>query len=247
MRAAELPMSPVHRSSTRYCRPSWRSSALGAGHDDRAAPGPDRGSSRRRARPCRTRGPEAGHGCPVRRTGLPAVAGGAGGEPEGQRRPPPGLAPPHRGERDLGRRDGPQVIALQVVGVLFELRQVAGRDHRAGQHQRRRPDLLELVGMAVEGEGAEGPQQSGPEAAVEGEHRAGQLGPALHVEQSELGTDLPVGHPLGLGVDRRHVGPGAGHHVVVLGPRRPARPGPAGWAGRAAPGGPPPGRPPPRC
>ena len=78
-----------------------------------------------------------------------------------------------------------------------------------------RPDLLELVGVAVEGEGGQGPEQAGAGPPVEREHRAGQLGPALHVEDAELGADLPVGHPLGLAVGGSRGRPDADDDVVL--------------------------------
>ena len=130
----------------------------------------------------------------------------------------------HRGERHLGRRDGPQVVALDVVGVVGELGQVAGRGHGLGEDQGGRPDLLVGVGVAVEGERGERPQQPGPGPAVEGEHRAGQPGAAGHVEQAERLAHLPVGHPLVVGGDRGSGWPSLGarppspHHHVVLGP-----------------------------
>ena len=101
---------------------------------------------------------------------------------------------------DLGRGDGPQVVALEVVGVVGELGQLAGGDHGVGAHQGGRADLLEGVGVVVEGEGGEGPDEPGPAAAVEREHRTRELGAALHVEDAEGRADLPVGHPLVLGV-----------------------------------------------
>ena len=111
--------------------------------------------------------------------------------------------------------NGPQVVTLEVVGVLLELGQVTGRHHRLGEDQGGRPHLLELVGVTVEGEGGERPEQPGAEPAEEGEHGAGQLGPALHVEEPELGADLPVGHPLGVAVGRAVRRARTGHHVVL--------------------------------
>ena len=43
-----------------------------------------------------------------------------------------------RGERHLGGGDGPQVVALDVVGVVGELRQLAGGGQGVGAHERRR-------------------------------------------------------------------------------------------------------------
>ena len=102
----------------------------------------------------------------------------------------------HRGERHLGGRDGPQSVPLQVVRLLGEFRQVAGRDHGLGQHQRRRPDLLVGRGVAVEGEGRQGPEEPGPHPPVQREHRPRHPGATFHVEQAELLADLPVRHLL---------------------------------------------------
>ena len=110
------------------------------------------------------------------------------------------VAAPHRGEGHLGRRDGPEVVPLDVVGLVLELGQVPGRDHRVGEHQGRRSHLLELAGVMVEGEARESPQQAGTGAPEQREHGAGQLGPAFHVEQTEGRTHLPVRDPLRLGV-----------------------------------------------
>ena len=128
----------------------------------------------------------------------------------------------------LGRGDGPQVVPLEVVGLVLELGQVAGRDHGLGQHQRGRPDLLVGVGVAVEGEGGQGPQQAGADPPVEGEHRTRQLGAPLEVEQPELGADLPVGHPL---VRRRTSGAASGQPRTTTLSSSPAPSGASG-AGR---------------
>ena len=152
------------------------------------------------------------------------------------------VPPQHRGQRDLGRRDGPEIVAFDVVGVLLELREMSGRHHGLGQHHGRRPDLLESVGVAVEGEGGQGPEQPGSESPVEGEHRPRELGPPLHVQDAQLRADLPVGDPLGLGVDglgvRARSGPPRCPRVRGRRGRRPKE----DWAGRGGPGGPRPGR-----
>ncbi len=69
--------------------------------------------------------------------------------------------------------------------------------------------------MPVEGQRGEGAEQPGAEAAEQREHRAGQLGPAFHVEQTQLGAHLEVRYPLRLGVGRGGVGPGVDDHVVL--------------------------------
>ena len=146
--------------------------------------------------------PEEAPGVPSRGAGLAPEAGGGGGEPERENRLLEDLPPPHRSEGHFGGGNGPEVVPLEMVGVLLELGEMAGRHHRLGQDHGRRPHLLELVGVTVEGEGGERTEQPGAETAVEGEHGAGQLGPAFHVQEIELGADLPVGRPLGVAVGR---------------------------------------------
>ena len=85
--------------------------------------------------------------------GLAAEARGDRGQPHREVGLVEDLVAVHRGERHLGGGDGPQVVALDVVGVVGELGQVAGRGHGLGEHQGGRPDLLVGVGVAVEGEG----------------------------------------------------------------------------------------------
>ena len=104
-----------------------------------------------------------------------------------------------------------------MVGLVGELRQVAGADHGVGLHHGRRPDLLECIPVAVEPVGDQRPQQAGTVAPVHHEHGARHAHGALSVEDAELLTDLPVRPPLvggdrvGLVADDPH------HHVVVLG------------------------------
>ena len=112
-----------------------------------------------------------------------------------------------RRERHLGGRDGPQVVALDVVRLVDELRQVAGRDHRLGAHEGGRPDLLVGVGVAVEAELHEGAQQAGAPAPVHGEHRARDLGGPLEVEEAELGRRCPSAAPAGARRRRRRRSP----------------------------------------
>ena len=121
-----------------------------------------------------------------------------------------------RRERHLGRGDGPQVVALDVVGLVGELGEVPGRGHRLGAHQRGRADLLVRVGVAVEAELHQRPQQPGAPAPVHGEHRARDLGGPLVVEDRELGADLPVRDPLVLAVGAGVVALGAQDDVVLL-------------------------------
>ncbi len=102
----------------------------------------------------------------------------------------------HRRERHLGRRDQPQVVALDVVGVVGELGQVPRRSHRLGEHDGRWADLLVVRRVAVDGEGRQRAEQARARPAVEREHGAGQPCPAFHVEQLQGLADLPVRHLL---------------------------------------------------
>ena len=127
------------------------------------------------------------------------------------------------------------------VGVVGELRQLAGRGERVGADERGRADLLEGVGVAVEAELAQRPQQAWrPQPAVHREHRAGDLHRPLDVEDAELRSPISqCGHPLVVARRRRRSKPaplttGLSASLAPVGRRRRA----AGWgcaaAGRAA-------------
>ena len=128
-----------------------------------------------------------------------------------------------RRERHLGGGDGPQVVALDVVAVLVELREVAGGDHRLGAHERRRADLLVGVAVAVEAQLHHGPQQAGAPAPVHREHRARDLHRPLGVEDAEVGADVPVGHALVVAVGSRRRSPRCGGRRCRPRRRRPGR------------------------
>ena len=98
-----------------------------------------------------------------------------------------------RRERHLGGRDAPQVVALDGVGVVGELRQLPGGRERGGQHERGGPDLLEHVGVAVEGELAERPGQRGAQPPLHREHGAADLHGPLDVEDAEGRSRPPSG------------------------------------------------------
>ena len=142
----------------------------------RRSPRPARGS--RRARPAPARAwqyassstlsnswtAQQAPGVAPGRARLPPEARRVGHEPHRQVGLVEDLVAGQRRERHLGGGDGPEVVALDVVGVVGELRQVAGGDHRLGAHQGRRADLLVGVGVAVERELDEGPQRAGRRA-----------------------------------------------------------------------------------
>ena len=136
------------------------------------------------------------------RTRLAAVAGGGGGEAQGQHRLLEDLAPVHRRQRNLGGRDRPQVVAFEVIGVVGEFRQVTGGCHRLGQHHRRGTDLLVGRRVAVQRESGQRPQQAGAGAPVEGEHGTRETGAPFHVEQLQRLADLPVRDVLVVGSPR---------------------------------------------
>ncbi len=159
--------------------------------------------------------PEKTAGVASRRSCFAPEAGRGGGEPERQGDLVEDVVSVHRGERYFGRGDGPEVVALQVVGLVGEFREVAGGDHGVGADQGGGPDLLEGIGVVVEGEGGEGPQKLGPRSPVEREHRSRELGAALHVQDAEGFTDVPVRDPLVLGVGARYVRPAADGAVVL--------------------------------
>ena len=84
------------------------------------------------------------------RTGLAPVARAVRHEPHRELCFVEDLAGVDRRERHLGGGDAPQVVALDRVRVVGELGQLPGRGQRRGRHERRRADLLEGVGVAVE-------------------------------------------------------------------------------------------------
>ncbi len=109
-----------------------------------------------------------------------------------------------------------------MVGVVGELGQVPRRGHGVGEHDGRRPDLLVLGRMAVDGERGERAQQPRTRATVEGEHGAGEPRAALHVEHLQGLADLPVRDPLVFGRLRLRPPevlprpPAADFHVVLV-------------------------------
>ena len=85
------------------------------------------------------------------------------------------------------------------------------------------------VGVAVEGELAQGPTHRGAEAAGHREHRPADLDRPLVVEDAEGGPGLPVRH-LAVGGERRRAGrPGRAPPGCRRRTRRRGRRGGAGW------------------
>ena len=100
----------------------------------------------------------------------------------------------HIGQRDLRRRD--QVIPLaRAKEVVFEFRELPGREKRFGVGEKRRQDLGVAVLPCVQVE-HEGRQRAGEARSGSGEHgesSAGQSGAAVEVEDLESGPEIPVG------------------------------------------------------
>ena len=100
----------------------------------------------------------------TRRAGLSPVARRGRHHPHRQVGFGEDLVAVERRQRHLGGRDAPQVVALDGEGVVGELRQLPARRERRRGDERGRADLLEGVGVAVEGELAERPTERGAEA-----------------------------------------------------------------------------------
>jgi len=101
-----------------------------------------------------------------------------------------------RGERYLRRRDAPQIIPLDEVRVISELRQLTGRGQRRRRHQRRRTHLLEGIGIRVERVLTQRARQRRTSPSLHGEHRSGDLRGPLVVEDAEIRPNLPVRNTL---------------------------------------------------
>ena len=218
VRAAALPMSPAQRSRTRYSRSSSCEQRLGAPHHlGVLGPGLLGGGVGEELHLVELVHAQQAPRVASRRSRLAPETGRARRQPEGKVGLVEDLVPEHRRERDLGRGDGPQVVAFEVVGVVGELGEVPGRHHRLGAHQRGGADLLVALTVAVQREGAEPPDEPGSEPPVEREHRPRQLRPPFEVEDAERGPDVPVRHTLMVAVGPRRLGPPP-HHEIVLGP-----------------------------
>ena len=138
-------------------------------------------------------------GVAARRAGLAPVARRVGHEAHGAARPRRGSRREcDRRERHLGGGDAPQVVALDGVGVVGELGELAGGGERRGADEARRADLLERVGVAVERELAQRPRPGWRRCLrCIDEHRPGDLHGPLVVEDAERRADLPVRAPAG--------------------------------------------------
>ncbi len=150
----------------------------------------------------------------TRRARLAAVARRGRHHPHRQLRLGEDLVAVQRCQRHLGGGDGPQVVALDRERVVGELRELPRRRERGGGDERRRADLLEGVGVAVEGELAERPAHRRAEAARHREHRPADLDRPFAVEDAERGAGLPVRHSAMGGELGRQVH-GSVHHRVV--------------------------------
>ena len=110
-------------------------------------------------------------------------------------------------ERDLGGRDE-EHVARHVVGVVFELGQLAGAHHGLALHDHRRPPFLEAAGgVRVEKVVDERALEACTCATEHGEAAAGDLVAALEIEDVEVSAEVPV--RLGLEALGREVARGA--------------------------------------
>ena len=180
--------------------------------------------------------------------GLPAVAGGGGGEPHGEVGLLEHLVDGHGGERHLGGGDGPQVVALDVVRLVGELRQLPGGGQAGAAHEGGRAHLLEGVAVAVEGPGGEGPEQPGARCPGRAGTSSRRSWPPDRGRGSRARRRSPSGGRAGGARRRRRRSPPPGRRRCPPRPPRRARRATAGWgcaaAGRGArPPPPPPPRP----
>ena len=99
------------------------------------------------------------------------------------------------GERDLGRRDQVEVAVAgaRLEEVALELGQLARPGERLRGDEVGRDDLpVAPRAVQVQHELDERPLEARPQVPVDGEARPGDPGPALEVEDAELGPEVPV-------------------------------------------------------
>jgi len=100
----------------------------------------------------------------------------------------------HVRDGHLGRRDRPEVVALRVVRLLGELRQLSGSRERLGVHEIRHAhfDVSVLAGVPVEEEVDKAPLES---STCTDQHRKtgpGDLRPAGKIKDPERLGEFPV-------------------------------------------------------
>src|SRR5579859_5613806 len=128
------------------------------------------------------------------RAGLAPEAGRVGGVVDRERVRRQDLVAVDVGDRHLRGRDQVKLVALDGVHLVLLVGELPGASSRGGVDQERRPQLgVAVVPGELEHEADERALQPGAGTGVQDESRAGELGPALEVEQVEPLGDLPVG------------------------------------------------------
>ena len=150
------------------------------------------------------------------RTGLAPIRRAVRHHPDRQFVVVEGLAGVDRGERHLGRGDAPQVVTFDRVRVVGELGELPGGGERGRGHERRRPDLLERIGVEIEPVLTQRPAEGGAGASLHREHRTGDLRGALVVEDPERVGSLPVRDPLVVGIRVEQADRTGDERVVVV-------------------------------
>ena len=127
-------------------------------------------------------------------------------------------------DRNLGRRDQEEVVAVDLVGVVLELRQLTRAGHAGAVHEHRRPHFLVavLAGVKVDEEVHDRAHEPRALAAVDDEARAAHLRRPLQIDDPEIGGDVPVrAHAL----RRARLAPAPDDDVLLLATLRHVRAG----------------------
>src|SRR5918992_641118 len=97
-------------------------------------------------------------------------------------------------DRDFGRGDEIQLVALYDVHVLFEFRKLSRRRRRLAIHEKRYPRLVipVLSGMEIHHHGDQRACESRALTSKDDESRAGDLRPSWQIEEPKCGPDVPV-------------------------------------------------------
>src|ERR1019366_6760557 len=149
--------------------------------------------------------------------GLAAETRRVGAELDGQLLRLQRLVAINIGDRDFGGRDQPEIGVLALEQVFGEFGKLAGAVEAGGIHQEggQHFGVAVFPGMHVEEKVYKCALQPGAQAPVEREARAGDLAGAREIEDTELGTEVPM--CLGLEVELRWLANSADFHVVVGG------------------------------
>ncbi len=116
-------------------------------------------------------------------------------------------------DRHLGGGGEVQAVALDGVHLRLLVGDLAGAAGRVLVDEDRRPDLgVAALGRHVEEQTDERAHEARAGAGVQDEARAGDLGPALEVEQVQARADVPVRRPI---PGRQRLAPRANDRVVL--------------------------------